>query len=522
MADTQTSLTTHLNRIRELEGQLQQQEAMKHDIAIVRQQMEDSKNEMEVLLSASQRMNGANGAHHDDDDDDDARSVVTVMPDDDRQNGHSADGAESSEKAAPAEAAASNNDLAERIQSLTVEMEDALQMSRTLQTQHGEAMATVKLLTDRLDTLESGIADRVTAAVAQAEERWSAWRSKFEDRWKHERDGWESERERLRGIVREWEEASRRAVEEEEEREMNEHLSEDELADEEEDDAGQEDVEAGELLAVHNRWPNGRTLDAVDGDIEIADVVPRTNKPRRRRPSTKTSLAMRSLRAVTDLEGTATPKALAESPVSEAPRPRELRRDALSRVKRMSARDKFARSSSAPGAFNDKESSESGRESADTLRGDKDVAGDRKLDHPSANTLPPVSTTVTCDSLMSISVHPNSFGNLCGRCGWTHLLPPARLTPGRRGSVTARRMRASRMLTPTGGWRLTTTMTMMGSRGRTDPARYPVLDPPHIPHILHSPLVHKCKSHARPMRKAGSWTGGDPPPESAEIELKVV
>jgi hypothetical protein len=58
----------------------------------------------------------------------------------------------------------------------------------------------------------------------------------------------------------------------------------------------------------------------------------------------------------------------------------------------MSARDKFARAaSSTPGTFNDKESSESGRESADTLRGDKDL-GDRKLDHPTANAIAPVSS----------------------------------------------------------------------------------------------------------------------------------
>lgn len=396
MTDTQSSLTTHLGRIRELETQLQQQETMKQEIAAVRQQMEDSKLEMEVLLAASHSMD-MNGSSHeaddDGDDDDDARSVATVMPDDGPQNGHGPDKASSDVSEKDASTGMSNVDLATRIQSLTVEMEDALQLSRTLQAQHGEAMSTVKLLTDRLDILESGIADRVTAAVVQAEERWSAWRNKFEDRWKHERDGWESERERLRGIVRDWEEASRRAVEEEEEREMNEHLSEDELADEEED-VGQEDVEASELLAVHSRWPAGRGLDAADDDIEIADVSPsRVTKPRRRRPSTKTSLAMRGLRAVTNAEGVSTPKAPVDpSIVPEAPRARELRRDALSRVKRMSARDKFARAaSSTPGTFNDKESSESGRESADTLRGDKDL-GDRKLDHPTANAIAPVSS----------------------------------------------------------------------------------------------------------------------------------
>ncbi|KAL1413275.1 hypothetical protein Q8F55_001030 [Vanrija albida] len=388
MTDTQSSLSSHLDRIRQLEGQLQQQDALKQDIAAIRQQMEASKLEVEALLASATRHNSGlsqlgNDNEYDDDDDDDARSVATVVPDDDGhlERSKGTNGTKASRKASSADASASSDELTARIQSLTSDMAEAVQLSRSLHAQHTEAMAAVKHLTDRVGDLENGIADRVAAAVIQAEGRWEAWRSKFEERWNKERDGWEAERERLRGIVRDWEEASRRAVEEDEDREMNEHLSEDELVDEEEDEEiGQDDIEAGELLTIHNRWPTGRTLESGEQTLDIGDTAPPRSpgKPRRRRPSTKTSLAVRGLRSVASVAGASTPKAPElDSPPSDAPRPRQLRGGALNRVKKLSGRDKFR--SALPGG--EKESSESGRESADTLRGEKENPGDHKVDN---------------------------------------------------------------------------------------------------------------------------------------------
>lgn len=385
MNDTQSSVATHLERIRQLEGQIQHQDALKLEIATVRKQMEDSKREMEQLLSAP-RLPTQNGSHgyEDDDDDDDARSVATVMPDDDDDDDERPPPRSANGNGARASEGASSNDedLTTRIQTLTTEMSDALQLSKLLQAQHGEAMAAVKHLTERVGLLETDLTERVSAAALQAEERWEAWRSKFEDKWKKERESWESERERLRGVVREWEEASRRAVEEEEEREMNEQLSgDDELVDEEEDD-GAQDVEEGELLAVHNRWQ--APLPASD-NVNLADVPPSLAKPRRRRPSAKTTLAMRSLRAVANNAGAATPKGAQDTPLLvKKGRSRELSSDALRRVK---GRDRPR--SGYPGVFNEKDSSESGRESADTLRGDKELA-ERKLDTAAQKQVPHV------------------------------------------------------------------------------------------------------------------------------------
>ncbi|TXT16079.1 hypothetical protein VHUM_00582 [Vanrija humicola] len=393
MTDTQSSLSGHLDRIRQLEGQLQQQDVLKQDIATIRQQMEASKLEVEALLASATRHNSLSRRNDDyDDDDDDARSVATVVPDDDEHldGDKGSNGTKATRKTAAtttSEPSASSDELAARIQALTSDMAEAVQLSRSLHVQHTEAMAAVKHLTDRVGDLENGIADRVAAAVVQAEGRWEAWRSKFEERWNKERDGWEAERERLRGIVRDWEEASRRAVEEDEDREMNQHLSEDELDDEgEEEEIGQDDIEASELLAIHNRWPNGRTIESGEQVLDIGETAPSRSpgKPRRRRPSTKTSLAVRGLRSVASVAGASTPKAPEiDSPPSDAPRPRQLRGGALSRVKKLSGRDKFRSASLGV----DKESSESGRESADTLRGEKETTGEHKVDNH-AQTIP--------------------------------------------------------------------------------------------------------------------------------------
>lgn len=119
-----------------------------------------------------------------------------------------------------------NNKLSDKVQSLSTEVTDAVQLSQRLQAQHGEAMAAMRTLTERVENLESGIAKRIADAVAETEKKWDTWRAAAEDRWRQERESWDAERERMRGVVRDWEEASRRANEEEEERELNESSDE--------------------------------------------------------------------------------------------------------------------------------------------------------------------------------------------------------------------------------------------------------------------------------------------------------
>ncbi len=330
----------------------------------MRESMEESKREMDLYLAGSRGRQMGRGMEEDEDDEeDDARSVATMVDSDETEarvrerrredwdperprtpeptmNGNGDD-----EHDSPREEPKENAELVSRIQTLSSEIVDAVQVSRTLQTQHGEAMSAVRLLTERVGMLENGMASR----VAEAEHRWEVWRAKFEDGWKKERESWEAERERLRGVVREWEEASRRAHEEEEERELNERLSEDEFVDEEEEEVDEvpEDAEEGEILTLANGWKDS--------------VRPR--KPRRRRPSHKATLAIRALKSAAggfgEAGGSSTPKAEDDVP-----------RLGLRSTKRFEHTEReLARSGSASTFKGGKEeSSESGKESGDTLK----------------------------------------------------------------------------------------------------------------------------------------------------------
>ena len=113
-----------------------------------------------------------------------------------------------------------NQALTSRLDSLGSELGSALELSRSLQAQHAEALSTVSALTGRVLELEG--------KVVETEGKWEFWRGKMEEVWRKEREVWESERERMRSVVKEWEEAKRRAEEEEEERRLNEDGEDDE------------------------------------------------------------------------------------------------------------------------------------------------------------------------------------------------------------------------------------------------------------------------------------------------------
>ncbi|OCF44842.1 hypothetical protein I317_01331 [Kwoniella heveanensis CBS 569] len=381
LTETQTSLGSQLEKIRLLEGQLKEHETIKHELSSMREQMEESKREMELLLAGHRgRQMGRRIQDDDDDDDDDARSVMTLMDSEDAEqrvrerrkaereggderrshrqpdrprtpepsnlNGDPESDEEDSLTSASREGSQhaqvngdvgsspsrvseiekQNAELVLRIQTLSAEIAEAVLLSKTLQSQHSEAMSAVKILTEKVGTLEDGIAGKIAEEMSKAEQKWDSWRLKFEEGWKKERESWDAERERLRGVVREWEEASRRAHEEEEDRELNESLSEDEQDDEDEEDEDEDDDDD----VQNGAGPDG--VLSIDGWEEGAESSGRVSispsrKPRRRRPSQKAILAVKALKslAVDDTDnansgvGSSTPKGT--SPTSPSGKP---------------------------------------------------------------------------------------------------------------------------------------------------------------------------------------------------------
>lgn len=210
---------------------------------------------------------------------------------------------------------AQNNALSARLDALSTELEQALEFSRSLQSQHAEATSTVKVLEERVQSLEKDMARRVTevsGAGKAAEDRWEAWKNRFEEGWRKEKEGWELERERLRGVVREWEEASRRAQEEEEERSMNKRISGDDTVDSDDADEEEASDRSRGKRSGSRSWPE--TSAAGDSDDDEGVDIPRsarrnshsaspsslrhdTSRRSRRESSSRLDPAIRALRA---------------------------------------------------------------------------------------------------------------------------------------------------------------------------------------------------------------------------------
>lgn len=287
---TQSILVSHKDRIRQLETMLNEHEAIKDEVLGMRQQLEDSKRDIEDLVSRHteseqqkvEEDKTAAAAKKGPSDGDIADSVFgQESPSSGEQAGKKREG----------ELAAQTQALTARLDGLTVQLEEAISLSSTLQSQHAEATSTVKLLEERLQALERDMSARISddngRANRAAEERWEAWRAKFEESWRREREGWDQERERLRGVVREWEEASRRAQEEEEERMMNGRLTDE---DESEDDG--ED----EVLEVEDESLGRTRSRSLSGDDWIGASDDAASEMRRSQSSSPRQSARPSMR----------------------------------------------------------------------------------------------------------------------------------------------------------------------------------------------------------------------------------
>ncbi|KAF8903870.1 hypothetical protein CPB84DRAFT_1845549 [Gymnopilus junonius] len=83
--DTQSSLASHLDKVRALEGVLAEQEAMKREVTNLREMMEERRRETETIKKQETEHPHAHGRESDhedemdDDDDDDARSIASTV-----------------------------------------------------------------------------------------------------------------------------------------------------------------------------------------------------------------------------------------------------------------------------------------------------------------------------------------------------------------------------------------------------------------------------------------------------------
>lgn len=247
--ETQSSLATHVGRIKDLEARLAEQEGVKREVGSLREMMEDSRREMDLLLQGRNHSIARGGksdgrespvasmleeeeereeeeeeeAH--DDENDDTRSVAsndTIVPAQQRprMNGYSSLASPSSStqplprkksqhesKITAREAQqmrAQNAQLAARLEALATSLDESLALSASLRSQHSSASTTILALEARVIGLERAVEGKA-GVEQQVEEKWNGWKAVVEEGWKRERQGWETERERLLDVVRDWE-----------------------------------------------------------------------------------------------------------------------------------------------------------------------------------------------------------------------------------------------------------------------------------------------------------------------------
>ncbi|GAA6024856.1 hypothetical protein JCM11491_005676 [Sporobolomyces phaffii] len=255
-------LASHVGRIRDLEGMLKEQEGVRDEVENLRRLMEENARKNDESETDGER-NGRESpiarmlereeqleADDDDDDDDDARSIASVdtvveaPPSEAKQVNGGAPGAvplaaaDDDTTSEPTDLPAAtaprtvvkpdadelarerlvlaeqNAALTARLDALSAELDDAISLGRSLQSQHSEACATIKLLEDKIASLEGAVEQRVEAAqgkvLRECEERWKGWKEVFEEGWRREKEGWKEEREKLWEVVKDWDDRKKR------------------------------------------------------------------------------------------------------------------------------------------------------------------------------------------------------------------------------------------------------------------------------------------------------------------------
>ena len=333
--DTQNSLASHVGQMRDLEGLLAEHDGIKREVGSLRIQMVDAQRDMETMLNArlasaevgagraarvtdgrespvAAQLEADEADEDDEDDEDDNRSVASVETisharangiravngnshDDDDETAASAAKPSSAEQAATVAARErqlqeQNARLAARLETLSVELDEATKLGQALRSQHAEAAQAIRTLEQKVKGLElavEGAAARETQAGEQAAEevdaRWDGWRRAFEASWQQERRGWAEEREKLLRVVDEWE-----ARKEARARRRGSREADDDSTDESSDEDSQ-DEDADAFDAADG--PVGEGLKAAKGKKRAAAAAVRR---RRRATATPADLAGRS------------------------------------------------------------------------------------------------------------------------------------------------------------------------------------------------------------------------------------
>ncbi|THH10705.1 hypothetical protein EW145_g1157 [Phellinidium pouzarii] len=249
LAETQASLSSHVEKIRTLETILSDHENIKRDVSALRELIEEQRDR--------QRLSSQRSREEDDDDDDDGQSIHTIVPhelesvpeedeteleesEEERSarreelgrprtpepsslGMHEDDYVGEHTRMAPSQPPGIPDEMTRRLSFLSDQLESALELSRSLQVQHAAAQQTIETLEGKVNVLESMVkatqSSQVVEGVKHAEEAvvrekaqqdsmvslLAEFRKTIEDRWDSVKNDWEAERERMEKARGEWE-----------------------------------------------------------------------------------------------------------------------------------------------------------------------------------------------------------------------------------------------------------------------------------------------------------------------------
>ena len=251
LQETQNALNGYVERIKNLEQLLGEQERMKSELKEVKERMEDAHGELERLKLREQTSED-DDASSDKDDLDDLDGDSIKSPKDENAptiSGHALDNSAAHDQSVHVEALTAmqirmedeKTAFAQRMETLSGDLSAASLLSKSLQSQHVEAAATIRGLEGKVHALEEALHTQQTrvqagdsampspgsrdahqqtggpqeappvvmsAIMKEVESRFFDWKRSFEDAVQKERQDWDAEREKLHITLQEWERRS--------------------------------------------------------------------------------------------------------------------------------------------------------------------------------------------------------------------------------------------------------------------------------------------------------------------------
>lgn len=248
LTETQASLTSHIEKMKALEGLMGEHEQLKREVGELRDQVECTRRDSHAGLKAvdevdEERMRGRvspvaamlelqerQQAEAGEDDDDDTRSMASadtvtwitnsLQKTHLKPNGISAPNAMATTvDASQLESLLEQNQkLTERIDVISAHVEDTLKVGSSLMEQHRESTETISQLKYEIQHLKhqqeqqrqhyESFQSLEQSILEKAESKWTSWKEVIETGWRQQQETWEVERQKLLKVIQEWEEKS--------------------------------------------------------------------------------------------------------------------------------------------------------------------------------------------------------------------------------------------------------------------------------------------------------------------------